>query len=289
MKSGSQETLKVTLLGTGAPAPVTERFGPSTLVEAAGEKFLFDAGRGATQRLFQLKIRFVENLFLTHLHSDHVVGLPDVWLTGWVLGRTTPLRVWGPSGTKKMMAHLEQAFEFDIRIRAPHYPREGVAVLAEDFTQGIVYEKNGVKITAFEVDHGWVKPAFGCRIEFAGRSVVLSGDTSFSENLIRYAQGADVLILNLIVPEAFRAYSTFRTSDQIEKIIPLHTTPEQAGEIFTRVRPKLALYSHISPPTATAKDIVSPTRKTYSGPLEVGEDLMTIEVGEEVEVRRFNA
>jgi len=286
MKSGSQESLKVTLLGTGTPAPVMDRFGPSTLVEAGGEKFLIDAGRGAMQRLFQLNIRFVENIFLTHLHSDHVVGLPDLWLTGWVLGRAVPMRVWGPIGTNKMVSHLEKAFEFDIGIRT-HYPKEGATVLADDFNEGVVYDKKGVKITVFEVDHGWVKPAFGCRIDCAGRSVVLSGDTSSSENLIRYAQGADVLILNLVVPEAFRAHSTFHSSAQIEKIIPLHTTPEQSAEIFTRVKPKLAVYSHISPPTATAKDIFPPTRKTYSGPLEVGEDLMTIEVGEDVEVRRF--
>jgi ribonuclease Z len=98
MNKNAEETLRVTLLGTGTPSPVMNRFGPSTLVEAGGEKFVFDAGRGAMQRLFQLGIRFMENLFLTHLHSDHVVGLPDLWLTGWILGRTAPLRVWGPMG-----------------------------------------------------------------------------------------------------------------------------------------------------------------------------------------------
>ena len=288
MNKITEESLRVPLLGTGTPSPIMERFGPSTLVEAGEEKFVFDAGRGAMQRLSQLGIRFTENLFLTHLHSDHVVGLPDLWLTGWVLGRTAPLRVWGPVGTKRMMSHLEEAFEFDIGIRT-HYPREGVVVIAKDFTQGVVYEKKGVTITAFEVDHGDVRPAFGCRVDFAGRSVVLSGDTSFSENLIRHAQGADVLILNVVVPEAFRLHSTFHTPEQIEHIIPLHTTPEQAAEIFNCVKPKLALYSHISPPAATAKELIAPTRKIYSGPLEVGEDLMTIEVGETIEVRRFNA
>jgi ribonuclease Z len=285
VNKSAEENLSVTLLGTGTPSPVISRFGPSTLVEAGGERFLFDAGRGAMQRIFQIGIRFVENLFLTHLHSDHVVGLPDLWLTGWVLGRAAPLRVHGPIGTKKMMSHLQEAFEFDIDIRT-HYPREGATVISEDFSEGVIYEKNGVKITAFEVDHGWVKPAFGCRIDFAGRSVVLSGDTSFSENLIRYAQGTDVLILNVVVPELFRSVS-LHTPEQIEKIIPLHATPEQAGEIFARVKPKLAVYSHISPSNATADDLIGPTRKKYSGPLEVGEDLMTVKVGEKVEVHLF--
>jgi ribonuclease Z len=285
MNKNREETLRLTLLGTGTPGPVMNRFGPSTLIEAGGETFLFDAGRGVMQRLFQLGIRFAENLFLTHLHSDHVVGLPDLWLTGWILGRAKPLRLWGPIGTKNMMSHLEEAFEFDLRIRT-HYPREGAAVIAEDFTEGVVCERNGVKVTAFLVDHGDVRPAFGCRINFAGRSVVLSGDTSFSENLIRHAQGADVLVLNLIIPGAFRTHSTFHTPEQIEQIIPLHTTPGQAGEIFNRVKPRLALYSHISPPNVTDGEIIACTRETYSGPLEVGSDLMAIEVGEEVQVRR---
>lgn len=96
--------IKVTLLGTGNPPPVMNRFGPSTLVEAGGQKFLFDAGRGALQRLRQIGIRWqdVSGVFLTHLHSDHVVGFPDLWLTGWLVSRRdVPLQVWGPRGTKK--------------------------------------------------------------------------------------------------------------------------------------------------------------------------------------------
>lgn len=283
-----EKNLRVILLGTGAPGPVLNRFGPSTLIEAGGEQFVFDAGRGAMQRLFQLGTRFAENLFLTHLHSDHVVGIPDLWLTGWILGRARPMRVWGPTGTQNMMSHLENAFEFDLRVRT-HYPRQGAAVIAQDFTEGVVYERNGVKVTAFLVNHGDVDPAFGCRLDFAGRSVVLSGDTSFSENLIRHAQGSDVLVLNVIVPEAFRAHATFHTPEQIAHTIPLHTTPQQAGEIFNRVTPKLAVYSHISPPHVPDGEIVAHTRESYSGPLEVGSDLLTITVGEKVDVRPFEA
>src|SRR5262245_47405475 len=109
----SAQEIKVTLLGTGGPSPVMSRFGPSTLVEAGGHKFLFDAGRGALQRLTQVQVRWqdIDGVFLTHLHSDHVVGFPDLWLTGWLVGagRDRPLHVWGPRGTTKMMSHLEQA------------------------------------------------------------------------------------------------------------------------------------------------------------------------------------
>lgn len=284
------QQITVTLLGTGCPTPVMDRFGPSTLVEAAGQKILFDAGRGAIQRLTQLKVRWqdIDAVFLTHLHSDHVVGFPDLWLTGWLVGagRDRPLSVWGPTGTKKMVSHLQQAFEFDIHIRVEddHAKPDGVMLRAEDIAEGVVYEKDGVKITAFEVDHAPVKPAFGYRVDAAGRSVVLSGDTRICENLIRHAQGVDLLIHEVVAPDSLRRAGV--PPDRIESVIGHHTTPEQAGEVFARVKPRLAVYSHIVMPQAAEDELIPPTRKAYSGPLELGEDLMVIEVGEEIHVRR---
>ncbi len=289
MANSAPDTFRVTLLGTGGPPPILDRFGPCTLIEAGSEKFLFDAGRGALQRLFQLKIPFSEitGLFLTHLHSDHVVGIPDLWLTGWINqawgGRQVPLPVWGPLGTKEMMSHLEKAYQFDIRIRS-HYQKEGVRVIAEEFTGGVVYENNGLKITAFEVDHGRIKPAYGYRIDYAGRSVVISGDTRINENVIRFSQGVD-----LLVHEVVGMSEDFISKSEFGRIIASnHTTPQDAGEVFRRANPKLAVYTHILFfGDFLVKDLIPSTRKNYSGPLEVGEDLMSIEVGERVEVRRF--
>jgi ribonuclease Z len=283
------QDFKVTLLGTGNPRPVMSRFGPSILVEAGKEKLLFDCGRGATQRLYQLKIPFTDitGLFLTHLHSDHTVGIPDLWLTGWVMGRDTPLPVWGPKGTKTMMKHLQEAYAFDIHIRRDvdtKLPGAGVMVIAKDIQQGVVYDKNGVKVTAFLVDHGEIRPAFGYRIDYGGHSVTLSGDTRPSENLIRFAQGTDVLIHEVIDVGAYTDLSKGDTSEQEKKIIEHHTTAEQAGTVFSRVKPRLAVYSHIVPPEVP--DVVPHTRKTYDGPLEVGEDLMSIEIGDRITVHR---
>jgi ribonuclease Z len=283
------QKIKVTLLGTGCPTPVMNRFGPSILVEAGDQKLIFDVGRGALLRLTQIKVRpkDIQGVFFTHLHSDHLIGFPDLWLTGWVNGRRErAVQVWGPKGTVKMMSYLEQAFEYDIRIRLydDNAPPEGVVIEAQDISEGVVYEKNGVKVTAFDVDHQPIKPAFGYRIDFAGRVVVLSGDTRFSENLIKFAKGADLLVHEVVSPESLKRAEYGEERSKI--IIAHHTTPEQAGELFSRVKPKLAVYSHIVLPSATEQNLIPPTRKTYSGALELGEDLMVIEVGEKVEVRR---
>jgi ribonuclease Z len=285
------QNFKVTLLGTGSPRPVMERFGPSILVEAGKEKLLFDCGRGATQRLFQLKVPISEvtALFLTHLHSDHIVGIPDFYLTGWIFGRSTPLRVWGPVGTADMVSHLEQAYQFDIHMRRDvdeGLPPQGVVIVAKDIEQSVVYQNGDLKVTAFAVDHAPITPALGYRVDYAGHSVVLSGDTRFNENLIHFAQGTDVLIHEVLDPEAYWASDQIYSPEQKQRVINHHTTPEQAGTVFGRVKPKLAVYSHVVPFNVNAQDLVAHTRKTYSGPLEVGEDLMSIDIGEKIDVHR---
>ena len=279
-------TFRVTLLGSGAPPPSLDRFGPSTLVEVGNEKFIFDAGRGAMQRLHQLGIPFADitGLVLTHHHSDHVVGFPDLWLTGWIGRpwgkRVTPLPVWGPVGTKQMMEHLPKAFFVDIRVRRKHYPAAGVELDAHEIQEGIVLESDGIKISAFEVDHGGEDlPAYGYRIDHGGRSAVLSGDTTFNENLIRHAHGADVLVHEVTAA----AGSAAENAQQLKRIAGNHTTPEQAAEVFSRVKPKLAVYNHLLLfGGATAADLIPATRKIYLGPLVVGEDLLQVEIGAEV-------
>jgi ribonuclease Z len=283
------QTLKVTLLGTGNPRPSIDRFGPSILVEAGKETLLFDCGRGATIRLSQAGIPFssVTALFLTHLHSDHVVGVPDLWLTGWIMGRDTPLRVWGPAGTTDMLKHLKEAYTFDVHVRRDvdeQLPAQGAVLTGKDIDEGVVYDSNGVKVTAFRVDHGLVKPALGYRIDYHGHSVVLSGDTRPSDNLVKFAHGTDVLVHEVLDPEAYQDIDNSLSTVQRDRVRNHHTTPEEAGKIFTRVAPKMAVYSHIVPPDVP--DVIPHTRKTYAGPLEVGEDLMTIEVGEQVHVHR---
>jgi ribonuclease Z len=283
-----RDPIRVTLLGTGTPRPLMDRFGPSILVEAGNEKLIFDVGRGAMQRLFQLGVSYADitGVLLTHLHSDHTVGLPDLWLTGWLISNSAkPLELWGPAGTRNLAAGLQSAYSFDldIRVRDDRVPPEGGRIVAHDIAEQVVFDRGGVKVTAFLVDHGAVRPALGYRVDAGGHSVVLSGDTRYSPNLIAHAKGADLLIHEVGAASAEQMSRDAHT----RTIIAHHTTPEDAARVFNQVRPKLAVFSHIVLRGATAEDAVRTTRLTYGGPLELGEDLMRFHVGNEVTVERF--
>ncbi len=251
--TASAQDIRVTLLGTGTPAPVMNRFGPSILVEAGEQKFLFDAGRGAMQRLTQIGVELedVTGVFLTHLHSDHVVGFPDLWLTGWLFGeRAVPLSGLGTA------RHAEDDARTSPRPTNTTSPSArptssasaaGALIVAEDVAEGFAYESNGVRITPFDVDHAPVEPAFGYRIDYRGRSVVLSGDTRFSENLIRRAEGVDLLIHEVAAP-ATHLRAGIPPARRRDDHGASHDSPEQAGEVFAaRQAQARGLFAHRPP------------------------------------------
>jgi ribonuclease Z len=294
----SSHDFRVTLLGTGVPTPRADRFGPSTLIEAGSRKLLIDAGRGTTIRLNQIGVPMgeIDALLLTHYHSDHTSGIPDLWLTGWLQShfarRTTPFHVIGPTGARTLMSGLEMAYRRDIEIRIAdeQLPPEGVAVIVEEFDQdGVVFDQDGVRVLAFEVDHGAaITPAYGYRVEYDGRVAVISGDTRYNENVIRYGEGADLLIHEVAIVRPELMSVPF-----IQRIMAHHTTAREAGMVFSRTRPKLAAFTHLvflaseTVPPASVADVVAEARQSYSGPLEVGEDLMSFLIEGEISVQRY--
>jgi ribonuclease Z len=289
---------RVTLLGTGVPIPSPDRFGPSTLIEAGDQKILIDTGRGATIRLYQLNIPIgrIDVQLLTHYHSDHTSCLPDVWLTGWLEShfgtRKKPYRVIGPTGVKRLIENLERAYADDIktRIADEKLPPSGIATDVFEYEgDGLVYEQKGVKVIAFEVDHGDViKPCYGYRIEYGGRVAVFSSDTRYNQNVIKYGKGAD-----LLVHEVAMARPELMSEAYIQRIVGHHTVPYDCGRVFAQTRPKLAAFTHVvllaskKVPPPSLDDLIAEVRQTYDGPLEVGEDLMSFEIGDTVTVKRL--
>jgi ribonuclease Z len=211
-------------------------------------------------------------MFLTHLHSDHVVGIPDLWLSGWLMGRTQPLRIWGPSGTRALADHLFEGFSFDREVREvgpDGLPATGAKLDARDIEEGVVYTHGSLVVSSFFVEHGQVKPTLGYRIDYGGHSIVISGDTNFSQNLIEHAKGADCLI-----QAAWMASAKNPTPVKLRSI----ASAEDAGRVFSAVKPRLAVVYHYQDPAGLADAV----RSQYHGPLVIARDLMRIEIGRSV-------
>lgn len=267
--------MQVILLGTGFPRPDPERAGPATAVVVGEKVFVVDAGRGVVLRLAatEFKLKQVQAVFLTHLHSDHTSGLPDLFTSTWIFGRKTPLELYGPKGTKGVAKALLEYFKEDIHIRrdlTEMQPAEGAKINAHEIREGVVYQDADVTITAFDVDHRPVAPAFGYRFDSRGRSIVISGDTRPSENLIRHARGVDVLVHEVYLPEYLDKVDIPEVAARLKHH---HSSPEEVGEVAQRAGVKLLVLTHLVPGNED-KAIVERVSKRFAGRVVAGKDLM---------------
>jgi len=273
----AREHTVIVMLGTGTPRPLPEASGPATAVVVGGRVFLVDAGVGVERRLAAagLPVDGVTAAFITHLHSDHVLGLPDLIFTSWVMGRTRPFPVYGPHGLARMTEHLYQAFSEDIRIRTEgleHESRDGYRIEVREIGPSVVYDSGGVRVTAFRVNHGEWREAYGYRFDGPDRSIVLSGDTRPSEELVRMATGVDVLIHEVQPSDSTRHPGNRSATEWARYVREYHTTALQLGELAARARPKLLIVYH-NGRRAAADRILADIRRSFSGPVTIAADL----------------
>jgi ribonuclease BN (tRNA processing enzyme) len=275
--SGVRDSTVIVTLGTGTPRPQPDAWGPATAVLVGGRVFLVDAGVGIERRLAAagLPVDGVTAVFITHLHSDHVLGLADLIFTSWVLGRSRPFPVYGPHGLAQMTEHLYAAFSEDIRIRTEgleHESRGGYRVRVHEIRPSVVYDSAGVRVTAFPVKHGAWREAYGYRFDGPSRSIVLSGDTRPSEELVRMATGVDVLI-HEIQPSDSTFHPPHRSAaDWARYVSEYHTTALQLGELAARAQPKLLVVSHNGRRVAD-EQLLADIRRSFKGPVVIAADL----------------
>lgn len=285
--------ITVTLLGTGTPPVSSTQYGAATLVEAGSHALLFDCGRGCGIRLMQSHPQLyskINHLFLTHMHSDHLVGTPDLYMNGWLLGRQTPFFVYGPKGTQHFMKGLKAAFQPDIYTRnelegfPPNLEGLSLKISENAPTGGIVFDQDGVKVTAFSVDHAQAKPAYGYRVEYNGRSVMLSGDTKLTPNLFKYGQDADLIIHEVMPPALIKRLEAIYKPEQVQKIVDHHMLAADVGELLATTNPRLSVYSHYLSTPSSNIELLNETKQHWKGHVIAGADLMRIAIGAKIQV-----
>jgi ribonuclease BN (tRNA processing enzyme) len=260
-QSAPTQKTQIVLLGTGTPAPDPERSGPSTAIVVNGTPYLVDFGAGVVRQAAAARKRGVRGLeavnlrigFLTHLHSDHTLGFPDLILTPWVVGRKEPLEVYGPPGTRDMAEHILKAYAADIDIRTgvkartgdiEHATISGYKVNVHEIQPGVVYKDQNVTVTAFAVHHGNWAHAYGYRFETADRTVVISGDTSPDAAIVDNCHGCDVLIHEVYTQASFDKVSPEWKQYRRE----YHTSSKELADIATIAKPGLLIIYHRANP-----------------------------------------
>ena len=264
------------------PFPDAKAQGPATAVVVGNRIFLFDAGPGVMRQMTAagLPVRggTITRVFLTHLHSDHTLGLPDFIFTSWVMGRRLPLDIVGPAGTRAMTDHLLAAWSEDIAVRTQgleHATPGGERVSVREVSGGAtVYDSAGVRITAIPVPHGNWKQAFAYRIDGPGKTVLISGDTRPSAALERAARGVDVLI-HEVYPEVRLKPEERPGGDAWPRYMrSFHTSDRELGAIAARARPRLLVLYHVVRMCGTDQELLAGVRAGgFTGRTVVGQDL----------------
>ena len=275
--------IEVTLLGTGSPIPDARRAGPSTLVRAGGQTFLADCGRGVQQRMTAVGAgaNALTALLLTHLHSDHIADLGDVLITRWVTTfdpNPVPLPIIGPPGTAEVVDATFKAFGFDIGYRIAHHAdlTTPPPVEVHECTDGIVWDRDGVAIRVAPTDHRPVAPTIGFRIEHAGASVVLAGDTVPCESLDALAAGAGGLVHTVIRKDLVEKMPMQRIRD----ICDYHSSVEQAAATAARARVGILILTHYVPGIQPGQEDEwrALAASEFDRQIELGDDLHRVEI-----------
>lgn len=282
-----ERTMKVTLLGTGSPLPSATCAGPSSLVQAGGLNLLVDTGRGVIMRLIGAMVPppLVSAVLLTHLHSDHITDLNDVITTRWISSpAATPLPIYGPVGTKKMVDGLVSMLSQDEGYRLEHHDdlraAGGMKVEVHELNAGESFTIGDVKISVHETDHRPVAPTIGFRFEHDGKVAALAGDTIPCQGLYDMCQSADIYVQTVLREDLVRAFAPLvPTGDRFLDILDYHSTVQQAGQTAAKCNVKTLLLTHFVPAIQPGQEDEwrAMAAEHFSGEIVIGPDLTFVE------------
>lgn len=287
---GAAPPFHAVLLGTGIPIPNPDRACAATLVVAGETTVLVDTGRGALTRLVSAGYNDVSMILYTHFHSDHISELGEIMVNRTIAGADKPMTVLGPKGADEVVKGLLAGFARDNEYRKAHHGEHwheaGMRADVTEFEPGVIYDNGGLKITMFDVDHEPIEPAVGYRFDFAGKSIVISGDTVATPRMTEAARGCDVLIHEAIDVETIRRGQAMvqrtdpRRAALIEDLLDYHTPTLDLARIAQEAGVKKLVITHlipsIAPSDAPEKNFIRGMSEIYSGPIVVGRDLMKI-------------
>jgi ribonuclease Z len=275
--------MQVTLLGTGCPQVHTRRYGPASLLRHGARHFLIDCGSGVTQRLLGAGTSgaALDALLLTHLHSDHLVDLYQLIISSWHQGRDRAQRIFGPRGTRAFAEATMASWQSERELRIQWECRPSTAALEleiTEFDEGVLWQADGLRVSAFLVDHRPIEPAFGFLFETAGCRVAFSGDTTVCANLERAAAGVDLLVHECFIHREMAARRGTRSTQGLENVAAYHTLSSEVGKVAARTGAGMLLLNHFVPVDFDRAALLAEIRADFAGPIVIGEDLLTIDV-----------
>jgi ribonuclease Z len=279
----AQADTRVVILGTGTPTPVADRSGPGVAVITNGQAYVFDAGGGMVKRAIEasekmgikeLNPQDIDHLFLTHLHSDHIHDVSELATSRW-WSRPQRLAIYGPKGLARYVQLTNEASKIEADIRAVGTPdelivdREGYVATATEISDGLVFENADIRVEAFTVPHGDIRPAFGYKVTTSDKTIVISGDTSYSETLAQVAKGADILIHEVMSGDNLATQSEFWQQYHGAS----HTSATDVGRVASIAQPALVVLYHVLFFGASAEAIVAEANRSWPGKVVLANDL----------------
>ena len=282
--SFASEIVNFTFLGTGTPRPDINKLGPSILVAYKNEEILLDIGRGTTVRLAQVGNNFssINNIYISHMHFDHLIGLPDFWLVSNLWQKKTNTNIFGPKGIQEFCNNVTRSYKDDLGYR--YNKKEVSQINCYEFGNNNFSSEGFIKVQSFKNSHGHIENSYGLIVTVNGKTIVYSGDTSYSDNVIKSCKQCDILIHEVIAVSNM----LYKSNKKLRDVVYTHTNVKQLIKVLNSTKPKLTILNHALLFGISEQQVISEIQESYSGDVIFAYDLLSVDVGKEINIFNLN-